>query len=186
METTDYTGKPVVYPDGCLILVREWYGQEKGNKGIRMSAYDVGTVLKDWQDAEIKVADPSMWRTDSGPSPAERFAEAGIYWAKADNQREPGWQEMYARMKDKMFLAVETCRHFLRIIPTLQHDEKKPEDVAKIGEDHMGDMGRYACMARPYKKDRPKKEKPWYEDIRPLTFNDVMNRPRPSQGPEII
>ena len=93
---------------------------------------------------------------------------------------------MYARIKDKMLLAVETCHHFLRTIPTLEHDEKKLEDVAKKGEDHMGDMGRYACMARPYKKDAPKKQKPWYEDIKPLTFNDVMNRRQTSQGPEII
>jgi len=186
MGTTDYTGREVIYQEGCLILVREWYGQEKGNKGIRMSAGDVGAVLKDWQDAEIKVADPSMWRTDSGPSPAERFAQSGVYWSKADNERDAGWQEMYARIKDKMLLAVETCRHFIRIIPTLEHDEKKLEDVAKKGEDHMGDMGRYACMARPYKKDRPKVKRPWYEDIKPLTFNDVMNRRQPSQGPEII
>ena len=50
----------------------------------------------------------------------------------------------------------------------------------------MGDMGRYACMARPYKKDRPKKSVPWYQNIQPLTFNDVMNRTQPSQSPEII
>lgn len=186
MSTTDYTGTSVTYPEGCLILVREWYGQEKGNKGIRMAAGDVGQALKDWQPAEIRVADPSMWRTDSGPSPAERFAQAGIYWSKADNERDAGWQEMYARIKDKMLLAVSSCRHFIRVIPTLEHDEKKLEDVAKKGEDHMGDMGRYACMARPYKKERPKKETPWYQDIKPLTFNDVMNRRRPSSGPEII
>jgi hypothetical protein len=184
----DMAGQEIKFPEGCLILVREWYGQEKGNKGIRMNAFDVGKELRSWREPEIRVADPSMWRSDSGPSPAERMAQAGIFWQKADNEREAGWQEMYARIKDKMLLSFDTNFHFNRVIPTLEHDEKKLEDVAKKGEDHPGDGGRYACMARPYKKDRPVEKKPWWQDVKVPTFNEVMNsRYRsPNQAPEII
>jgi len=180
-------GEWVTFPEECMILVREWYGREKGNKGIRMPAYEVGRALRDWAKADIKVADPSMWRSDSGPSPAERMAQAGIYWTQADNERVPGWQEMYARIKDGMLLSFDTCSHFLRIIPTLTHDEKNPEDVLKKGEDHPGDGTRYACMGRPYKKDRPKKKRSWQEEaVRVPTFNEIMNRRTPARGPEII
>jgi hypothetical protein len=183
---SDLGGQDIKFPADCMILVREWYGQEKGNKGIRMSAFDVGVELKSWRQPEIRVADPSLWRSDSGPSPAERFAQAGIYWNKADNEREAGWQEMYARIRDKMLLSFDTNHHFNRVIPTLEHDEKKLEDVWKKGEDHPGDGGRYACMARPYKKEKPVEKIPWWQDVRLPTFNEVMNRRRPSSGPEII
>ena len=152
-----------------------------------MPAYEVGKELRKWTKADIRVADPSMWRSDSGPSPAERMANAGIYWMQADNERVPGWQEMYARIKDGMLLSFDTCYHFLRIIPTLTHDEKNPEDVLKKGEDHPGDGTRYVCMGRPYKKDRPKKKRSWQEEaVRIPTFNEIMNRRTPAQGPEII
>jgi hypothetical protein len=186
MFVRDLAGQEIRFPEECMILVREWYGQEKGNKGLRMPAGDCAEVLRQWREPEIRVADPSMWRSDSGPSPAERFAMKGIYWSKADNEREAGWQEMYARIKDKMLLSFDTNFHFNRCIPTLEHDEKKLEDVAKKGEDHPGDGGRYACMARPYKKDKKAKPIPYWQNVRKLTFNDVMNRPTRSSGPEII
>jgi hypothetical protein len=184
----DLSGDEVKFPAECLILVREWYGQEKGNKGIRMPADQVGSALKTWIEPDIKVADPSLWRSDSGPSPAERFAQAGIYWSPADNEREAGWQEMYARIKDKMLLSFDTNFHFNRVIPALEHDEKKIEDVRKAGEDHPGDGGRYACMARPYKKEKKEVKEPYWMHPRNVpTFNEVFKRPRKlDQEPKII
>ena len=124
-----------------------------------------------------------------GVSPAERFTQAGVYFSKADDERVKGWQDMYSRVKDKMFLAFDTCYHFIRTVPTLECDENKPEDVKKKGEDHPGDGARYACMARPYRKKKPKEEKPWYERaIIPPTFNELMEDAQrsPTHGSEII
>ncbi len=176
------------FPADALILVREWYGQDKGNKGIRMDAREIGKVLKaDWPNADIKVADPSIWRADTGISHAEKFSQAGIHWSPADNEREAGWSEMYARIRDKMLLSFDTNHHFNRVIPTLEHDEKKIEDVWKKGEDHPGDGGRYACMARPYKKEKKVPKTPYWQNVRNApTFNEVFNRSRPQAGPEII
>jgi hypothetical protein len=183
----DLAGTDVKFPDGAMILVREWYGHEKGNKGIRMPADEVGRILKTWHEPDIKVADPSCWRSDSGPSPAERFAQSGIYWAPADNERIAGWQEMYSRIKDKMLLSFDTCHHFNRVIPTLEHDQTKIEDVWKKGEDHPGDGGRYACMARPYKKERKVPKANYWENVKGPTFNDVFKRPKVNNdGPAII
>ena len=42
-----------------------------------------------------------------------------------------------------------TCRDFIRTIPTLQYDEHRPEDLDSEGEDHAADEWRYMCMSRP-------------------------------------
>jgi hypothetical protein len=47
-----------------------------------------------------------------------------------------------------------TCKHFWRTIPALQHDKTNPEDVNTDLEDHIYDEFRYMCMARPV---QPKK-----------------------------
>lgn len=42
-----------------------------------------------------------------------------------------------------------TCKDFIRTIPTLMYDEHKPEDLDSSGEDHAADEWRYFCMSRP-------------------------------------
>jgi hypothetical protein len=43
----------------------------------------------------------------------------------------------------------ETCRDFLRTVPSLRHDPDRPEDLDTRGEDPIADETRYACLARP-------------------------------------
>jgi hypothetical protein len=176
----DLSGEQITFPKGCLILIREWYGREKGNVGLRMDAYNVGVDLKEWGEPDIAVIGGDAFNHHgTGKSPAEKLNEAGVCFAKADDDRVKGWQDMYSRVKDKMLLAFDTCNHFCRTVPTLEMDKNKPEDVEKKGEDHPGDGCRYGCMARPYNKKKPKEEKPWHEQpIMPVTFNDCMNEVR--------
>jgi hypothetical protein len=58
-----------------------------------------------------------------------------------------------------MLYVFETCRDFIRTVPALQHDEKRPEDLDTDGEDHIADEARYMCMSRPWtthgEKSRP-------------------------------
>ena len=50
------------------------------------------------------------------------------------------------------FYVFNTCREFIRTIPTLQHDERIEEDLeTKKSEDHIADMWRYVCMANVVK-----------------------------------
>jgi hypothetical protein len=121
-----------------------------------------------------------MWRTDGGISAAERMANDGVIWRKADNQREAGWQEMYSRIGRDLLYTFDTCTDFIRTIPVLMSDERNPEDVKKEGEDHVGDEARYACMSRPmvrYKPEEPKN--PWDQQ---LTFNDIRRLHERKQG----
>lgn len=122
-----------------------------------------------------------MWRADMGPSAGEKMAKERLLFFKGDNQREAGWQEMYARIKDGMLVVFDSCHDFIRTVPTLTADPMNPNDVLKEGEDHVGDECRYMCMARPYKRDKPKK--PYdYRNVEPLRFCDlkdvVIERPR--------
>ena len=114
-----------------------------------------------------------MWRSDGGPSQAERALKSGVIFQKADNQRELGWQEMYRRIKDGMLYVFDTCPDFTRTIPAIQADERQPEDITKTnrgGEDHIADETRYACMSRPIIRRMPKKKGP----PKGLCFNDIM------------
>jgi len=172
------SGKEFTPPDGCLICVWEWYGAEEGatNKGLRLDpTFIAAEVLAKRGKTLAGPADPSMWRADHGPSFAEKFAMAGMPFFKADNQREPGWQEMYRRINSGMLLFTTECRDSIRTIPTMVSDPMKPDDVLKEGEDHCSDSARYACMGRPMKRTKPKPKRPSND---PLRFRDLALPPQ--------
>lgn len=192
----DSAGNEAVYPEGAMIRYREWYGCERKNgkpttKGLRMSgtefAVEALKMQTDTENIAYTVADPSMWRTDGGTSQAERAIKAGMVLQPADNQRIPGWQEMYQRMKGQMLYVFDTCSDFTRTIPAIQADEKEPEDITKTnrgGEDHVADDSRYACMSRPIIR-RKKVDKPFKVETRLPTFSEIMKQ-KPVQGRQRI
>lgn len=147
----------VSFPKDALIVYREWYGSEKGNKGLRLPAEDVANGIKSRESEKITygVADPAMWRTDSGPSAAEKMRRNGVIFGRADNQREAGWLELYTRMVSDGLYIFETCRDLIRTVPSLERDDKNMEDVKKGGEDHLGDTLRYGVMSRPFRSKKP-------------------------------
>ncbi len=118
--------------------------------------------------------DPSCFISQSGPTIAERMATRQVFFDRADNSRIPirgsmgGWDQLRARLlgdarRDEsgdidwnigrpMLYFFESCIDTIRTLPAMQHDPHKPEDVHKIGEDHLADMVRYAVMSRPYSR----------------------------------
>ena len=149
---------------GAIVRYREWYGAEKPNVGLRLTAEEITAGIREREDSgeriDYSVADPAIFSEDGGPSIAERSLP--IAWQKADNRRVGtlghvgGWDQMRARMRDRKLLVFETCMDFRRLIPMQQHDLKKPEDLDSDGEDHCPDEVRYACMSRPYTPRPPK------------------------------
>jgi hypothetical protein len=178
-EIVNKAGQAVTYPEGAMIRVWEWYGGLKGfgfgNVGLRKAAGDVAATLKLRPKCNYRVADESIWRTDSGPSVGESFAREGITWMPADRERTPGWQEMYRRIDAGMLLLTTNCIAGIQAIPQAMADENKPEDVDKVGEDHVCDEIRYACMSRPWKVAKPPTRQ---QLVQPLTFNDLMSTTR--------
>ena len=159
---TQKDGSSVRHPDGALIRIWEWYGQgEKRGSGLRMDGQQVAeSIVAGRGKAKAGPGDPSMWRSDHGPSQAERFHRGGISLYKADNQREAGWQEMYRRISRGLLLVTSDCRDFIRTIPAQSSDPMNPDDILKNYEDHVADETRYMCMARPVKQRRVEQEIP--------------------------
>lgn len=141
------------FSKGALIRYREWYGASEPNKGLKLTAEQVGAGILEREAEKIDygVADPAIFIEDGGPSIAQRM---GVHFRPADNKRLPGWDQMRQRMQGEdgrpMIYCFSTCVDSIRTIPALQHDKVKPEDVDSDGEDHAGDEWRYACMSRPW------------------------------------
>ena len=172
-----YSGK--FLPRGCLVLYREWYGMKPGepNVGIKMNADEVGRGIRKREEGEeiaYGVLDPSAFAQDGGPSMAERMgtgSQGKVWFRKADNARvhkrggwaNGGWDVMRWRMEGNddghpMMVVFSTAVDFIRTVPFLQHDPDRPEDVLSDSEDHSGDCARYACMSRPWAKDKEEKK----------------------------
>ena len=48
-----------------------------------------------------------------------------------------------------MMYVFNTCKAFIRTIPTLMYSSSNPEDLDTSLEDHVADEWRYFCMTRP-------------------------------------
>lgn len=158
-----------VLPRGAMVRYREWYGASAPNVGLRLTAEEVAEGIKAREAGErigYGVLDPAAFAVDGGPSIAERMMRVGVAWRPADNKRVAklgalsGWDQMRQRLKgdheDRPMLYVfDTCKDFIRTVPSLQHDPDHPEDLDTDGEDHIGDECRYGCMSRPWIRKIP-------------------------------
>jgi hypothetical protein len=153
------------FPRGTLFRIAEYYGWSgKANEGCRMLASEVGRNIKRKEiemglaaRVEPGPADSSIFDTVNGNCIADDMANAGIRWERADKtagSRRNGWELMRDRLdaclthpmeRPGMFI-FDTCRHFIRTVPSLPRDEKDPDDVDTDAEDHVGDESRYRCL----------------------------------------
>ena len=58
----------------------------------------------------------------------------------------------------------DSCRAFLRTIPSLRFSRTRAEDLDTEQEDHVADEWRYACMSRPVTPIAPQAEEPGWKD----------------------
>ncbi len=173
--------------DGIIYLYREWYGSkrdrdgrdhsERWNEGLKMQAWEVAKgILEIEREAgetiKWRVADPNIWgkhpefrkKEARGPTIEEDFANEGVYFQKADNDRIAGKLQVHRRLKPEietdeetgevvsqraMLMIANSCKNFWRTFPLLAEDPKNPDDVNTDQEDHIYDAVRYMCMARP-------------------------------------
>ena len=170
-------GYYTVDDDGVIYRICEFYGVQKSggdsiaNEGLKWAPERVFSEAQRFEQEhpylagrEITgVADPAIWDAESGISYAETAAKYGIFFAKGDHKRIPGWMQCHYRlMFDEdgypMFYVFDTCKEFIRTIPTLQYDEHKAEDLDSDGEDHIADEWRYFCMSRPITPKLPEEK----------------------------
>jgi Terminase large subunit, T4likevirus-type, N-terminal len=179
------------FPAGALIKYDEFYGWNgTPNVGLRMSALAVGKAIRE-RDIEqatqgfnisYGLADPSIFAEDGGPSIAESMLAGGCHWARADNKRIPGWEQMHIRFQANppMLYISERCEHTIRCISSVQHSETKPEDLDTDGEDHAVDETRYACMSRPMISEQPRTPQTitYAKSIYDMSFDELVKQNR--------
>ena len=153
--------------DNVMYRIAELYGVERmggqviPNQGVKQSPDEVFQRIRDFEDTHpllrdrkiTGVADPAIWDVQYGVSIMETASKYGIYFSKGDHKRLAGWMQCQTRLRFDdngypQFYCFDECTEFIRTIPTLQYDPKKPEDLDTEGEDHIADEWRYACMSR--------------------------------------
>lgn len=155
--------------DGTLYRIAELYGCKKmggeslPNEGVkqtpdvvfqRIARMEREHPLLRGRKITYGVADPAIWDSQYGPSVADMAAKEGVYFIKGDHARIPGWQQCMWRLQfdaegyPRMYV-LDSCKDFIRTIPTLVHDEHSPEDLDSNGEDHAADEWRYLAMSMP-------------------------------------
>ena len=149
--------------EGCMYHILELYGcTQTPNEGVKWSAsqqFDkVVEIEREHPYLKGKrihgVADPSIWDGSKGISVAEEADKRQLWFDKGINDRIAGWMQIHERFKfdengKAMLYIFENCKHAIRTIPLMMYDEHKPEDLDTDLEDHIADMIRYCCMARP-------------------------------------
>jgi len=179
-----------LYPPGAIVRYREWYGASAPNVGVKMTAEAIadGILLRERAGEKIgyRIADPSCWKVDGGPSVAERMAARKVIFAPADNSRVSGWDQIRGRLVGDdapMLYVFATCRDLIRTLPALQHDPNKAEDVDTEGEDHAPDDARYACMSRPFTHKVPVVEP--MRGLTEMTLDEAWKLARPRRSERI-
>lgn len=114
------------------------------------------------------LAPPDLWNRsqETGKSKAILFGEAGLELTKSNNDREAGWlaiRELLKLQSDgqprlKIF---RNCTGLISDLPQLQHDAKRPTDVANEPHEitHRPDALRYFAIYWTQPADPPKANK---------------------------
>ena len=155
-----------VSEDSTMYRFKELYGVQKSgneslpNEGVEWPPEKLAKMIWEIEHADpdlknreiIGIADPAIFQSQTGVSIADTFSQNGVYFHPADNTRLAGWMQCRYRLQfnewgQPRFQVFNTCREFIRTIPTLMHDDRNVEDLDTDNcEDHIADEWRYVCM----------------------------------------
>ena len=168
---------------GRLYLYKEWYGckPRQANAGLELTPVQIADGILEREADEIRnnitvqrVADPAIFDKSRGDSVADQMSPGymgrrqGVIFSRGDHARIPGKMQVHERLRfddqgRPMFYVFNTCKDWIRTVPTLPYSTKKPEDIDSDAEDHDYDMTRYVFMDHPVvpKKRPPTEYKPF-------------------------
>ena len=177
--------------DGVLYRVLELYGcTGQPDEGLRWTPDEQFRHIRDiernhpWlagRKIYDGVADPAIWAASRGESIAETAERYGIYFDKGDHERMAGWMQCHYRLQfdengyPRCYI-FRNCEAFIRTVPLLLYDEKRPEDLDTPQEDHVADEWRYMCMTRPVQPVLPTPKKELVFDPLDLVKKDDKTR----------
>lgn len=151
--------------DGVIYRIAEYYGYTgTPDTGIKLDPTGIAAEIKriEAENPNLKgrqirgIADPAIFEESRGESIAAMMARSPnfVYWGKGDNSRIAGKMQYHYRFAfdsegKAMLYIFNTCKNFIRTLPTLVYDEKHVEDVDTTQEDHIYDECRYVLMEHP-------------------------------------
>lgn len=150
---------------GVIYRICEYYGcTGTPNEGIKINPVEIAQNIKRIESTNILlkgkkiqgIADPAIFNEETGQSIAEMMSKSPnfIYFDKADNTRIAGKMQFHYRLQfdeegRSRFYVFNTCKHFIRTIPSLVYSETYVEDIDTDTEDHIYDECRYVFMENP-------------------------------------
>lgn len=172
--------------DGVLYRIREWYGcTREANTGLAMTVQEIAKGIREIESTDpnligrkiMGIADPAVWGSTTGESIEDMFNKCGVYNNKGDHTRIAGLMQFHYRLAfDEhglpMFYTFNTCKNFIRTIPTLIYDDKNVEDIDTDLEDHQYDEARYVFMEHPL---NPRKNNKRFTEKDPLPPDDPLD-----------
>ncbi len=144
--------------NGTFWVYRE-YG--KSNMPVSASGEKLNNLTSPEEVIYSDIAPPDMWNRNqqTGRSAADiLYRECGQRLLKANNDREMGWLMVKELMRinpatGRPYLQISrNCTQLIKCLRIIQHDEKNPNDCAKIPHDitHFPDALRYLCSSYTY------------------------------------
>mgnify|MGYP003148643299 FL=1 len=140
--------------DGNIYRLCEYY---RDNATASTHAYEINKMIEacpftNGRRPTTIYADPSMFvkrRLSEviNHSPADVFADHGLFLTHANNDRITGWRVINDALANNRLYAFSGWNdNLFRIMPALPRDRKNPEDLDTHAEDHAADELRYAMM----------------------------------------
>ena len=168
--------------DGRLFRIREYYVcTGRPNQGVRFEPSRIAEEIRSIEENDpnirgrriIGIADPSIFDGSRGRSVAEIMEKSGVFWRAGDNSRISGKMQYHYRFAfDRegvpMLYIFNTCKNFIRTVPSLCYDTLNVEDIDTSSEDHIYDECRYVLMHIPIKA-REHYQAPKGEKFSPLS-----------------
>ncbi len=147
---------------GKMYMIRELYGcTGEPDVGVKETDDQIAERIKavEAEDPNLKgrkierIADPAIFDSSREGSQAAQMERRGVYFSKGDHARIAGKMQLHYRLRfddigEPMLQIFNTCRHFIRTIPSLVYDQVDVEDVDSHQEDHLYDQCRYVLMKR--------------------------------------
>lgn len=128
--------------DGNVYVYRELYQRGLLYKDLALKIREMSDPDENGEPKEkfdYNVADTDMFAAtrDTGEYGYDIMGNNGVPITPANKERIPGWNLVRKYLQEGTLKIFSTCTNLIRTFPLQIHDEHKPEDLKKGGEDHL-------------------------------------------------
>lgn len=147
------------YPRGTLVRIAEYYGWNgTPNEGVHLTDREIAHGIREREQqmeihGRVRAGPADLDTMHPGQQSMEAtFRGAGVPFQRVTiKDRTAGWQVIRRmlreatreRPEEPCLYVFESCRQFIRTVPTLPRKDDDPDDVDTEAEDHIADETRY-------------------------------------------